>query len=441
MRHMAHPLDFSREVLRKRMQYDILRKQNAQSESANPTEGDIGEMEQKNRQIALQLAVFLLPPLLMLGLEWRANGMLGTIYPDAQLYLSIADNAVSTGHFIQTARPIAGFVVPPGVPFILLLLRLAHFSLPMIAALHFLLMGGGALLLYRTGLRLFGRWALIAPGIYTLAYLRCRLYLGNVYVEHWYLFLLCLIVWLLYRDMSAERRLTALNPAALAAMMIRPVLAPVYLAVLACTLAFCLRRRRFRLAAFALLLPMVLLGLNLWVNYRETGELVLLQNYSGTDLFRAFSPNAAGTRLENDVYDDAFYFDVYRDPATTMSEKSRLLRDCAKAYIRQEPLRCAGLVLRRIRELYLKICAPFSLSALAGGIWLSRVRRGAKAWFPLAVNLFLVLLSGFGIPEMRYSIPIWPLASLHIAALAHGLSSALPKLRRQSSPKDAAPGA
>ena len=384
----------------------------------------MGDMRSKrSRQIAVQLAVFLLPPLLLLGLEYHANGNVGSLLPDAQLYLSVADHAIRTGHFIQTARPIAGFVVPPGVPFALLLLRLAHFSLPMICIVHCLMMGGGCLLLYRTGRRLFGPWGILAPAVYTLAYLRCRLYLGNIYVEHWYLFLLCVIVWLLYREMAEGKRLGLLNLAGLAALLIRPALLPVYLAGLLCTLVFCLKNKKLPLAIFALLLPAVLLGMNCWVNYRETGEAILLQNYSGTDVYRAFSPDAPVTREQSEAYDDPVYFDVYNDPSLTMSEKSRTLMDLAKTNVREDPLRYAGKVAARGFEIYLKCYYYFTtLAALAGGIWLSKTRKGGRSWLPLAVNLTLVLASCLGIPELRYSMPIWPLASLHLAALAHRLS-------------------
>lgn len=383
----------------------------------------MGDMRGKrSRQIAVQLAVFLLPPLLLLGLEHHANGTVGRLLPDAQLYLSVADHAISTGHFIQTARPIAGFVVPPGVPFVLLLLRLARFSLPMICMVHCLMMGSGCLLLYRTGRRLLGPWGILAPVVYTLAYLRCRLYLGNIYVEHWYLFLLCVIVWLLYREMDEGKRLGLLNLAGLAALLFRPAMLPVYLAVLLYTLFFCLKNKKLPLAVFALLLPGILLGLNCWVNYRETGEVILLQNYSGTDVYRAFSPDAPVTRRQSEDYSDPVYFDVYNDPGLTMSEKSRTLKDLAKGYVRQDPLRYAGKVAARGFEIYLKCYYFTTLAALAGGIWLSKTRRGGRSWLPLAVNLILALASCLGIPELRYSMPIWPLASLHLAALAHRLS-------------------
>ncbi|MBQ2218051.1 MAG: hypothetical protein II418_03835, partial [Firmicutes bacterium] len=48
----------------------------------------------------------------------RTNGSLYLQSDDGDLYISIARNLLENGHFIQTARPIANFVVPPGLPFV-----------------------------------------------------------------------------------------------------------------------------------------------------------------------------------------------------------------------------------------------------------------------------------------------------------------------------------
>ena len=39
----------------------------------------------------------------------------------------------------------------------------------------------------------------------------------------------------------------------------------------------------------------------------------------------------------------------------------------------------------------------------------------------LAMNILLAVLTSFGIPEIRYTAVIWPLAALHFAALPHRL--------------------
>ena len=37
------------------------------------------------------------------------------------------------------------------------------------------------------------------------------------------------------------------------------------------------------------------------------------------------------------------------------------------------------------------------------------------------MNILLAVLTSFGIPEIRYTAVIWPLAALHFAALPHRL--------------------
>ena len=39
----------------------------------------------------------------------------------------------------------------------------------------------------------------------------------------------------------------------------------------------------------------------------------------------------------------------------------------------------------------------------------------------LTVNILLAILTSFGIPEIRYTAVIWPLAALHAAALPYWL--------------------
>ena len=55
----------------------------------------------------------------------RVHGSLYLQSDDGDLYLSIARNLLQNGHFIQTARPIEAFVVPPGLPAMCTLLLFA----------------------------------------------------------------------------------------------------------------------------------------------------------------------------------------------------------------------------------------------------------------------------------------------------------------------------
>ncbi len=151
------------------------------------------------------LLIGFLPILLMFTVEHVERGAIGVLLPDAELYLSIADNFVSTGHFIQTARDIDAFVVPPGVPFILSVFRLLGFSNGMIIGFQAILFGASNLLLYSTEKQLLSRGG-VAPAIYSLSYYRCRIWLGNIFVEHYFMFLLCLMIWISFSRFSQKRK-------------------------------------------------------------------------------------------------------------------------------------------------------------------------------------------------------------------------------------------
>ena len=240
--------------------------------------------ERRNKRILIfRLAVLVVPTAALLMYEYFRMGKIGNLTADGRLYLSVADNFLANGHFIQYVRWFPGFVVPPGLPLILLLLRVLRFTEPMIIGFQAILFGGACLLLAESERELFGR-AGLSPLFYLLGYMRCRLLLGNIMVEHYYLFLLCMILWLVFCTKS-RRRLLWLNLAGLFLLLTRPALSPAYLVILGYTLASCLQQRKLLRTLAAILLPILVLGLNLAVNYRETGEMILLESYSGTDLY------------------------------------------------------------------------------------------------------------------------------------------------------------
>ena len=111
----------------------------------------------KVSRITAWLILLTIPGLLMLRMETLTMGVIGHQTPDAVLYLSIADNFVSTGHLIQTARDVKGMVVPPGTPIMLTMYRLFHASNRIMLAIHFLMFGVANILLYETEKRICGR--------------------------------------------------------------------------------------------------------------------------------------------------------------------------------------------------------------------------------------------------------------------------------------------
>ncbi len=373
------------------------------------------------------LILLTVPAALMLLLEYRVVGELGHQFPDARVYLSIADNFISTGHFIQTARGVEGMVVPPGVPFVLTLLRFFRFSNRMLLGVHALLFGVSNILLYETERRITGK-GIWAPILYTMANLRCLIILGNTLVEHYFLFLLCLSVWIAYSEMPPEKKLICLNLTGLALLMIRPLLSVVYLPILVYSLIWSCKNRKTALVAGLVLLPAIVLGLNLAVNYRETGEFILLENYSGSDLYTATSYDAPVHTEDANTYSDETLYAISHDASLTMQQRNRLLKEHAREALRDHPGRVLRNGLLRGYELFLKVYVWATLYVLAGGVLLAleEYRQGKlRSAAILALALALVAASSFGVPDRRYSIVIWPAASVHGAYLTHRIWNAV----------------
>ena len=380
--------------------------------------------ERRNKRILIfRLAVLVVPTAVLLMYEYFRMGKIGNLTADGRLYLSVADNFLANGHFIQYVRWFPGFVVPPGLPLILLLLRVLRFTEPMIIGFQAILFGGACLLLAESERELFGR-AGLSPLFYLLGYMRCRLLLGNIMVEHYYLFLMCLILWLILCA-GTRRKLLWLNLAGLFLLLTRPALSPVYLAVLGVTLISSWKKRKPVGAVAALLLPILALGLNLAINYRETGEIILLESYSGTDLYITACADAPVTIEEGENYLDETRDAIYYDDNMTMAEKSSKLGSMAKVYVREHPGEYLWKSVRRFGVLFLKSYGYLTLLSVGGAVLMiaheeRREKRSLQKGL-LAMNILLAVLTSFGIPEIRYTAVIWPLAALHFAALPHRL--------------------
>ena len=98
---------------------------------------------------------FLLPPLLLMLYQLLFSEYT-SLYPDARLYLSIADNFLHTGHFIQTDRVGVEIVVPFAYPLYITLLRAVGMPLVGFTVLNLLSVGASSVFLYDTERRFFG---------------------------------------------------------------------------------------------------------------------------------------------------------------------------------------------------------------------------------------------------------------------------------------------
>ena len=376
------------------------------------------------KRTVVWIVLLTVPALLMVLVEYRHMGEFGFQTPDARVYISIADNYVSTGHFIQTERDVSGLVVPPGVPAILTVFRLLHFSDEMIIAVQILMFGLCNIMLYETECQINGK-GIWAPIIYTLAYMRCWICLGLFLVEHYYLFLLCLAVRIMYREYEEKKKLLLhLNIIGLAMVLVRPLLSPIYLTIIGYTLYWSLKNRNRKLVVFSLLLPVFVFSVNVAVNYRETGEIILLENYSASDMYTASRLGSPIYIEEAQNFPDEVYTSIVSDESLSASEKNMVFKKLTKENLKDHFWIYIRNGILRGHELFFKAYAWATLYTLTGGIMLAYSEKKEGKWratVMLLLTLLLAVLSSFGVSECRYSIVIWPMASIHGAYLTHGI--------------------
>ena len=384
---------------------------------------NLGLSFQKNewKRAAIWIVLLTIPALLMILTEYRHMGSFGHQTPDARVYISIADNFVSTGHFIQTERNVSGLVVPPGLPAILTVFRLLHFSDWMIISVQILMFGACNIMLYETECKING-YGIWAPIIYTMAYMRCWICLGLFLVEHYYLFLLCLAIWVMYREYNENRKLWLLNMIGLAMVLIRPLLSTVYITILGYTLWRGTKKENKTLVIFSLLLPLFVFTLNVAVNYRETGEIILLENYSASDMYTASRLGSPIHIEEAQHFPDEVYLSIVNNESLTASEKNEIFKKLTKENLRDHFWTYLKNGILRGHELFFKAYAWSTIYTLAGGIMLAHEERKQKKWratVMLLLTMLIAVLSSFGVSECRYSIVIWPMASIHGAYITH----------------------
>ena len=354
--------------------------------------------------------------------------------PDSKLYLSIADNYLATGHFVQTTRPVGTFVVPFGLPVILTVFRAMRLSTGAIIAVEYLVVSFSCLLLAKAEERLFGvGW--VSPLVYTGALIRAHLEINDICPEYFFLFCLTAVIYLLTRDdMPLKKRLLWLNAVCLAGYLIRTLLIVVYLPVLLYTLYAALRKRvPLFTAVLAVLVPcLTLYGIG-QVNEKEVGHRIYTSNYSGSDIYTANNPDTNTGffvyRIHASFVGDEYYV-IASDASKDPTEKNAAFTEAAGKWIRENPVQFTKNTLFKTWSLFVGYWRCISLAALLCGIWLIICGSGfsrPRGCLYLLFNLLLALITGMGLLVGRYSIVIWPLCSIHMAGAWHWLINRIKK--------------
>lgn len=369
---------------------------------------------------------FLLPPLLLMLYQLLFSEYT-SLYPDARLYLSIADNFLHTGHFIQTDRVGVEIVVPFAYPLYITLLRAVGMPLVGFTVLNLLSVGASSVFLYDTERRLFGSGGFSCMA-YTVILLRVVLPPSNLYVEFFYLFMLCWLQWLAFREgLPPKKRLLLMNIAAFLAFASRPVLAPIYAAVVLYTLWKCVKERLSRtLPVAVVIVPLLIFAFNTAVNYRETGEIIPISNYAADAVCFALNPNSTiWTSQLNFTADDTVpeLLEIYGNGALSLSEKNRAFYALTRQFVLHNTGHVVSVTLKRAWTMFFYFTHGMMTASLLGALWmLRRTPRGETRSLVLAelvLSALLVVITSAGIYEARYILPVWPAAAIHIAAIPH----------------------
>ena len=226
------------------------------------------------------------------------------------------------------------------------------------------------------------------------------------------------MIWISFSRFSQKKKITFLNITGLIAWFVRPILLIVYLFVLGYTIFYSVKHRDIAFSCWLCLLAAAILSINTAVNYRETGEFIIIENYSGADIYKAASPNAPISYRDSMYFSDENYSMIYYDQNLSMSQKSEQLKQLAMGLIREDIFRYAKNAVLRFYDLFLRSYAFTTVFAITGGFLLTirqRTGNGKINIILLCLNLLIAVITCFGFPEIRYSISIWALASVHIA--------------------------
>jgi hypothetical protein len=430
----------------------------------------------------------------------------GSLYlqsDDGDLYLSIARNLLENAHFIQTARPIEAFVVPPGLPAMCTLLLFlfgglsrflvragfcAHLiggaSADMLGLLGFqyVVYGLAAAFMALTALKLafHGLGAaeqgiliwnkkapVAAPGVaksgdmslrqaqgpkdapstgsgtvrnafpWVLStvigvlvpafYVWCSIRIrhpnpGFLLTENYVVCLIALVLWLVVKGADVRR----IVPVTFVLTLFRPACSLLLVAAFVWMVlrAFHDRyaknkppiRERVRfydifvmLAVFALAI-----GINIGVNYLETGEIIPLEDYGNLDVYLANNDKAGPEWYHSGKvpeFASVRYNQIILNESLTRYRQNELAGEALREYVKAN----TGTVVRNARTRFVRLfCGTWGavfyafLVCLAAQIVLKGLKWPRKAYL-LLMTVFLSVPPAFGLLVARYSAPMLPL--------------------------------
>lgn len=378
---------------------------------------------------------------------------LGTLYvatPDGDLYLSVADNFWETGHFIQSARPYEkDMVVPFGLTAILSVLRIVFRENLGIMIVQYLIFTATGFLIGRVITQLFeesikqkklaawgGKIGVAGSFLYWLNKDILR-YANpaNIMTEVWTSFFIALFLYLLFCRNSIPARMAV----AFVIFVIRPAFYPFLIYSLAeiCT-ALAKRKlsgREKQQILRIVITSVILLTVNIFNNYRETGEFVFLENYAGIAIYEANNPSAktdvyhSGRTKEFVSEEDTQFWNTFNDTTLSCGQKNAIYKSIAGEYMRTHTMQVLQNAWERITDLFWDRWGAWAKISMAAFI-LAGIMKHRIFWIGL-VFLLISVTTGFGLNIARYSVFIFLYYIISIFWLVSVFVNRLPFTERQ----------
>lgn len=353
------------------------------------------------------------------------NGTLYVSSPDGDLYLNIADNFIGSLNFIQSIRPHeVNMVVPFGLPAIFLFFKIIVNSVYFIVFNQYIIFGLTCVLLYLIAKKLFNKFAIISPLIYLFTITTYYLTSIPAYTttETYYLFLLVLFISFLFLEKITEtKKLFYINIILFAAYIIRPVLSVLFFPSIFYTL-FCILKKKvdFKKTLSYLMAFVIILSLNVLVNYKEAGHFVLMENYSGVSIYLANNENTKTSEYSSkklNYFGDERFFEIYENKEIDNHEKNIIFKKESKKYMLTNIKKTFLNFAQKYKNLFLnnnlKIGFVISIMVIIINLFIKKNTK-KQLLIILASLLSLTIVTSLGLFIPRYSIIALPYISIFL---------------------------
>ncbi len=314
----------------------------------------------KNLQIAI---VFVISIAFIVIHHINVTGKLYSESPDGNLYISIADNFIKSGHFIQTARPAEiNMVVPLGLPIILTIGKLLFGNINGILILQYVLFGLLNVFLYLTCMNFTKSKMLsgLAVGIYCTsnAVLYKAASPSYILTETYYLFSISLLMYILsIKEKSFDDKIKQCLLIVSVVFFIRTIFSIWLIPLLIiCTIRVIQKKIEVQYLFKLIAMIAVVFIINIGINYRETGEFIPLQNYGGDSFYQANNPHTSTASYSSHIAHDFVADDFFEiiESNIPRGEKSKILSGRAKEWIINNPMQFIKNTIIKFYSLFVK---------------------------------------------------------------------------------------